>query len=64
MKRLLILLLCIVSAVSIYANPPKLNVENLFDLRDDPQTNDDEFTPDGERHWTRKKFYIKCNAIA
>ena len=33
MKRLLILLLCIVSAVSIYANPPKLNVENLFDGR-------------------------------
>jgi lipopolysaccharide export LptBFGC system permease protein LptF len=33
MKRILILLLCIVSAVSIYANPPKLNVENLFDGR-------------------------------
>ncbi len=33
MKRLFILLLCIVSAVSIYANPPKLNVENLFDGR-------------------------------
>ena len=33
MKRLLILLLCIVSAVSVYANPPKLNVENLFDGR-------------------------------
>ena len=33
MKRLLILLLCRVSAVSIYANPPKLNVENLFDGR-------------------------------
>ena len=33
MKRLLIILLCIVSAVSIYANPPKLNVENLFDGR-------------------------------
>ena len=33
MKRLFILLLYIVSAVSIYANPPKLNVENLFDGR-------------------------------
>ena len=33
MKRLLILLLCIVSTVSIYANPSKLNVENLFDGR-------------------------------
>ena len=33
MKRLFILLLYIVSAVSIYANPPKLNVENFFDGR-------------------------------
>lgn len=33
MKRLFILLLYIVSAVSIYANPPKLNVENIFDGR-------------------------------
>lgn len=33
MKRLFILLLCIVSTITIYANPPKLNVENLFDGR-------------------------------
>lgn len=33
MKRILILLLCIVSTITIYANPPKLNVENLFDGR-------------------------------
>ncbi len=33
MKHILILLLCIVNAASIYANPPKLNVERLFDGR-------------------------------
>lgn len=33
MKRLFILLLCIVSTITIYANPPKLNVEKLFDGR-------------------------------
>ncbi len=33
MKRILILLLCIVSAATIYARPPKLNVEKLFDGR-------------------------------
>lgn len=33
MKHLFILLLCVVSAVSIYANPPMLNVESLFDGR-------------------------------
>ena len=39
------------------------NVENLFDLRDDPQTNDDEFTPTGDRHWTRRKLDAKLQGI-
>lgn len=39
------------------------NVENLFDLRDDPATNDDEFTPRGEMHWTRHKFNSKIQGI-
>ena len=39
------------------------NVENLFDLRDDPETNDDEFTPQGDRHWTRRKLDTKLQGI-
>ena len=39
------------------------NVENLFDLRDDPKTNDDEFTPPGDRHWTRRRFNDKLQGI-
>ena len=39
------------------------NVENLFDLRDDPKTNDDEFTPTGDRHWTRRRLNDKVNGI-
>lgn len=39
------------------------NVENLFDLRDDPKTNDDEFTPAGERHWTRRRLDAKLQGI-
>ena len=39
------------------------NVENLFDLRDDPKTDDDEFTPQGERHWTRRRLSDKVNGI-
>ena len=35
------------------------NVENLFDTRDDPATLDDEFTPRGEKHWTRAKYESK-----
>ena len=41
------------------------NLENFFDWRNDStSTSDAEFSSMGERHWTRKKFYIKCNAIA
>lgn len=35
------------------------NVENLFDTKDDPQTNDDNFTPQGEMHWTPKRLNTK-----
>ena len=40
------------------------NVENLFDLRDDPETQDEEFTPDGERRWTYKRFSQKLLNIS
>lgn len=39
------------------------NVENLFDTRDDPKTNDDEFTPRGDLHWTHRKLDIKLQGI-
>lgn len=39
------------------------NVENFFDLRDDPATADEEFTPAGDRHWTRKRFNRKRDGI-
>ncbi len=35
------------------------NVENLFDARDDPNTDDDEFTPQGRMRWTEKKLLLK-----
>jgi hypothetical protein len=40
------------------------NVENLFDVFNDSLTNDDEFTPEGERHWNNTKFYKKLNNIS
>ncbi|ASQ90294.1 endonuclease [Prosthecochloris sp. GSB1] len=36
------------------------NVENLFDTLDDPETEDDEFTPGGSKQWTKKKLLLKC----
>lgn len=35
------------------------NVENLFDIQDDPLTNDEDFTPSGSYHWTRKRLSEK-----
>lgn len=43
------------------------NLENLFDWRRDStldNPSEAEFTPRGKRHWTRKKFGIKREAIA
>ena len=39
------------------------NVENLFDTVDDPNTNDNEFTPDGSMHWTPYRYTEKRNNI-
>ncbi len=39
------------------------NVENLFDSFDDSLTNDQEFTPKGERHWTWEKMNKKLDGI-
>ncbi len=39
------------------------NVENLFDTKDDPLKNDDEFLPDGVMHWTPKRYKEKLRDI-
>jgi hypothetical protein len=39
------------------------NVENLFDVYDDPSKNDDEFLPKGARKWDNRRFYKKLNNI-
>ncbi len=39
------------------------NVENLFDPFDDSLTRDEEFTYEGARHWTWKKYQTKINQI-
>ena len=41
------------------------NVENFFDWRNDSTTvSDAEFSAQGERHWTWKRFQAKANAFA
>lgn len=40
------------------------NVENLFSPKNDPSTNDDEFTPDGPRRWTWRRYRQKLQHVA
>lgn len=40
------------------------NVENLFDTADDSLTDDNAFTPAGDLHWTRNRYYTKLNNIS
>ncbi len=39
------------------------NCENLFDTINDPNTDDDEFTPAGPRGWTWYKYRRKINSV-
>lgn len=39
------------------------NVENLFDTIDDPNTFDDDFTSNGKKKWTYKRYNIKIKKL-
>ncbi len=49
--------------VSLFAQRPHAvlfyNVENFFDTINDPNVNDEEFTPEGKNKWTGVKYYKK-----
>ena len=60
-------MLCVAlfSVVALYAQESKpytvvfYNLENLFDIYDDPETHDDEFTPSGVKQWNEIKYQKK-----
>lgn len=39
------------------------NVENLFDLKDDPNKLDEDFTPSGKQEWTTERYQTKLDRI-
>ncbi|GAB5564889.1 MAG: endonuclease [Winogradskyella sp.] len=39
------------------------NIENLFDLENDPRTNDDDFLPTSHKRWTPKRYENKLRKI-
>lgn len=54
--------------LALYAQPEKIsvlfyNTENFFDSYDDSITRDEEFTPEGLRHWTFERFQSKANRL-
>lgn len=40
------------------------NVENLFDIYDDPKTSDEEFTPTGKKEWTEERYQKKLDQLS
>ena len=69
MKKILILINLLIFSSLLFAQTENItvafyNVENLFDTINDPQIKDDEFTPEGEKHWTNERYHKKLNDIA
>jgi len=72
MKRLAILIMLLVGSCYLQAQKKdslmlrvmSYNVENLFDYEHDSLKSDQEFLPNAERHWDRKKYKRKLKAIA
>ena len=60
---LLTLWVVLFSATVAMAEKPYMvafwNLENLFDIYDDPETHDDEFTPSGVKQWNEVKYAKK-----
>ncbi len=40
------------------------NLENLFDIKDDSLTSDENFTPEGEMHWTYNRLNSKLKNVS
>lgn len=40
------------------------NVENLFDIEDDPAINDEEYMPDSDKRWNKERYEAKLCSLA
>ncbi len=69
MKRIFVIISTILLCVSGFAQKQKYvvgfyNLENLFDIYDEPGKNDEEFLPDGKNKWTEAKYKKKLFNMA
>ena len=70
--RLISVLVLALPIAKVVAQPKKYaihtvafyNFENLFDTINDPNTNDDEWTPKGAQRWTSKKYNQKLQNLS
>ena len=65
-KTFLFLVLTLTASFAVAQKPYSVafyNLENLFDLYNDPDTHDDEFTPAGEKQWNQYKYDSKMKNI-
>lgn len=69
MKRIFVIISTILLCVNGFAQKQKYvvgfyNLENLFDIYDEPGKNDEEFLPDGKNKWTEAKYKKKLFNMA
>ena len=63
---LFVLIFCRANSQALVSKPVRImfyNVENLFDIKDDPLTDDEDFLPDGSMKWTLNRYNKKINSI-
>lgn len=63
---LTLLCVCVCSVAQVEKKNFKIvsyNVENYFDVEDDPEKSDEEYLPGGFRGWSKSKYYTKQNNI-
>ena len=67
-SRLIWIILFSIECGFLFAQGPltiiSYNVENLFDYEHDTLKNDYSFLPDGDHHWTYRKYQTKLDQIA
>ena len=67
MKVILSFVICLLSFSTAGAQQltlVELNCENLFDTQDDSLKQDQEYLPEGTRHWTGRRYWRKLNNLA
>ena len=68
MKKTFVTVILTLCVMGTYAqnimNVMFYNTENLFDTSDNPLKDDDEFTPEGARRWTNRRYWSKLTNLS